>query len=316
MGSKSYNPSTFYHIADGTETLKKHAHDIATQQLIPRIVQRNRTAVETVKNKLFYFQALRGAGRRCSCWDIETSASNHCTACWGTGTVGGYNKYGAALEVIDVTRPNIRSSNIIPDYSIRYTPQRFALIDGAKYGSIETRLTIGPNIGEVDVVSAFYALSAGNALTAYIRSPADEEYVALTTENLKIRLSNNWIDVKIEFERVSTLEKSPYLDAVHLRWKTKENQTVLANLPREQHSNALAEYGIYEDFSELNFWMDDKLKSITTDDFFVTEINNSRFKAVSVKPFAPEGILTSWDISVRYVQNHEAYYSVPLSNNL
>ena len=311
MPTNSDKPSEGFHIADGAEVKRGHVHHIARDQLLPRIALRNQIAVETIPTYFYYFQALRG-GRRCSCFDIHVSPSDACTACFGTGFVGGYQKYGAHTEVVDVTHPNITTTNVVPDYSKDTAPKRFTLIDGARHGAIETRVQIGSNTGRVDRLIASFFVQAGNSLSAWMKSPADQEYVVLNYDNLQARLGNPYVDIRVEFDRSSPENESPYLDSIYLRWGTLKDQLITVNIPRSEKSSMMEELGIFDNWDIQNFWLDNTIKSVTTDDFMISESGNTRLKIVGKKEMAPQGFLTSWDIQVRLVQPHEPYADVPL----
>jgi len=310
LPTNSYKPSEGFHIDDGAEVLRGHAHRIAKDQLLPRIALRNQIAVETIPTKFYYFQALRG-GRRCSCYDISVSPSEACSACFGTGTVGGYEKYGTHTEIVDTTAPNVKTTNVVPDYSKDTAPKRFALIDGARYGALETRIQIGSNIGTVDRLTSSFYIQPGNDLAAWTKGPADADYVALNYDNLKPRLGNPWLDIKIEFTRSSPENESPYLDSLYIRWQTKKDNLITLNIPRSEKSTMLEDLGIMDNWELQNFYLDNTIKSVTTDDFLVSETGNTVLKIVGSKEFAPQGFLTSWDIQVRLVQSHESYADVP-----
>lgn len=311
MSTRSYRPSKGWHIADGTEVLEKHAHDISVGQLIPRIANRNRRAVKTIPTYLNFFQSIR-AGRRCSCFDIEESPDSMCPACFGTGTVGGFTKYGSCLEIVDVTHPNLRTVNVMPDHSKRTKPISLALIPGCRQGSLDVRIELPTNIGKVDALSSAAYMPQGTELHALLKSPTDREFVALTRANLEQRLFNPWVDIRVEFKRPSPANESPRLDLLYIRYQNMQENTVLANIPRAEKSNLLQELGVADEWQTMNFWLDDTLKTITTDDFIVSTMGKTRWKIISVKEFAPHGQLVSWDVEARLVQHYEAYAKVPL----
>jgi len=308
--TRSYRPGERALISDGSQVLAHHAHDIATEQLIPRIAERNKKAVETVPLYVALFRALNVA-RRCSCFDIETSPDRHCSACFGVGWVGGYEKYGTTVEVIDVTRGSLRLSNIMPDWDKRRKPIPFKLINGARKGSLEARIRLTSNIGVVDALAAGFDMPEGTTLRAFVRGPSDLSYVGLTQDNLAQRLFNPWVDIRVELERQSPAQESPLLKTVYLRYQNFEDNLIVVNIPRTAKSIALQELGVFDDYSTINCWTDNKIKSITTEDFFISVEGDTRWKIVSTKDFAPHGQLTSWDLEVRLVQHHESYINVP-----
>ena len=310
LPTRSFKPGEFAHVADGAEQLRGVAHKISVEQLLPRIAERTTTALETLPAYMYFFSALRG-GRRCSCFDVEAEPSNLCSACFGTGWVGGFTKYGTELIVLDVTHPNIRTTNIVPDYSVRTRPTRFTLIDGANHGSLEVRIHLSSNVGQVDALKAAYYTKEDNSLSAFIKGAGDPEPVALNVDNLQQRLGNPWLDVKVDFNRGSTNSPPPYLDNIYIRYLTMTDTLVKVDLPRTEKSVLLADIGLDDNWDLQNFFLDNTIKSITTEDFFVTETGRTRFKITAVKDFAPAGYLTSWDVGVRLVRNHEPYNKVP-----
>lgn len=311
MATRSYRPThKRTPVTDGSQVLEKHAHDIATEQLIPRIEQRNKMAVETVPIKIFFYQAMR-AGRRCSCFDIETSPDGMCRTCFGTGIVGGYSKYGTTTQVLDITYPNLRTSNIIPDWKNRRKPTPFVLIDGARYGSVEARIPLTSNIGEIDALSSDYWIEPGTNIKAYVKAPADQTWVLLTRNNVKQRLFNPWIDIRVVMSRESPKTPTPYLKSVYLRYRNITDNIIKANILRVGKSDAFEELGLIDNWQVQTFWMDSTLKSITTEDFLASVEGDSRWKIFEAKEFAPHGQLVSWDIDAKVVQEHQPFVKVP-----
>ena len=311
MATRSYRPTHKKSpVTDGAQILTEHAHKIATEQLIPRIEHRNRIAVETVPIHIFFYQAMR-AGRRCSCFDIETSPDGMCRACFGTGVVGGYSKYGTTTQILDVTYPNLRTSNIIPDWKTRRKPTPFILIDGARDGSVEARIPLTTNVGELDALSSDYWIEPGTNIKAYVKGPADQEWVLLTRNNVKQRLFNPWIDIRVVMSRESPKTKTPFLKSVYLRYKNIADNIITANIPRVEKSDMFEEMGIADNWQTQTFWLDSTLKSITTEDFVASVEGDSRWKIFASKEFAPHGQLVSWDVEAKVVQEHQPFIKVP-----
>lgn len=308
MPTRSHRPSEFFLPDSGAETLIEHAHNIATQQLIPRLAEKNKVVSTVVPTLFHFFQAIR-AGRQCSCFNTEVSATEGCPACFGTGYVGGYNKFGTAFIALDVTYPNLKTTNITVDHTQRTTPLRFKLIDDTIHGSLETRIEIKTNTGELDRATEVSTVPEGTTLTGFIKSPTDTNWVDFTYANLQQRLINPWLDLKVDFDRTSPNTTTPYLDLIYIRYKNIVDNVVKVNIPRATKSIALQEWGVIDDYQTQNFWMDNTLKSVTTEDFFVSVSGNSKFKIISVKESAPYGKLVGWDVEVRLIQQGEKPYS-------
>jgi len=310
MATRSFRPSEGAPITDATQVMGEDVHKISVDQLIPRIAERSKKAVDNVPIHIYFFQGVR-AGRRCSCFDIETSPDGQCEACFGTGVVGGFDKYGTTLEVIDVTHPSVVTSNIMPDLRSRRKPIPFGLVRGARFGSVEARVKLTSNVGVVDALSADYILPEGTKMEAWVKSPGDADYVGLTRDNLQQRLFNPYVDIRVNLWRVSPEQESPMLKSVYIRYKNIQDNRLKANIPRVEKSIALQEIGIADEWSGQLFYLDNTLKTVSTEDYLVSIEGDTRWKIRTAKENAPHGQLTSWDLEARLVQEHEAFMRVP-----
>jgi hypothetical protein len=295
-----------------TELLEQHAHDIATKQLIPRIAKENTQALQTVKTPVFYFQRIR-VGRRCSCSTVNASASSLCRSCYNTLVVGGYNKYGTNLAVIDVTSPNTRTINVMPQWGEQVQPKPFGLVPGAVTGYLEVRVPLEANIGKLDALMTSSTQMDG--LRVFIKAPADTSWVEFSTEqDLEQRLFNPYVDFKFTFTRRTVLSPSPKLSCMYIRYKRKTDCTILTNVPRNENSIILGDLGVVDDWKTKKFWTDNTLRSITTEDFLAETDDTQRWKIISANDFAPEKLLTSWDLDTRLIQPYESMIWVPLGS--
>lgn len=311
MGARHYRPKRDDRVFVGHDVLRKHAHDISIQQLLPRIAVQNHIAIETISIPIYFYSKIRG-GRRCSCFDIEASPNDTCRCCYGTGNVGGYEKYGTYTEVFDVTHASIRSFNVIADYTRLSRPRQFVLIDGAVQGYVATRLHLQTNIGELDYVMANTDMPSGTDIVAQLRAPGDIDWVAFSRAAITQRLCNPWIDFKIDLTRASTETPSPRFDFLFFRYKQLAKLTLKANIPRTTKSNMLQEFGVADDWQEQHFWMDNTIRSITTEDWVAHVNEGSRWKIHVVNEFAPEDLLLSWDLDTRLIQPYQAMNFFPL----
>jgi hypothetical protein len=243
-----------------------HPHDISMQQLIPRIDEKNKRAVKTINVPVYFFSKIP-IGRRCSCWTVDDSPDALCVACYGTGTVGGYAKYGTYLEVMDVTHPNTRTVGVLPDYQRKTKPIYFTLAPGAKEGRITTRIELKTNIGSADVIKGTRELPLGSEMRSFIQAPTDLEPVPFTKESFEQRLTNPWVDLHVDMSRPSVISESPKFGQFYIRYNRLEEQIILANIPRTQKTNLLAEMGISDDWQHQKFFFDSTLRSVTTEDF-------------------------------------------------
>jgi len=103
-------------------------HQVIKEQLAPRIAQKSANAVLSDRRAFFYYKRKKN-GRRCSCFGNETSPDSDCLVCYGTGFVGGYDKYGTHSEIIDYTRSYVFASGIEFDYENRTVGFSRSLLD-------------------------------------------------------------------------------------------------------------------------------------------------------------------------------------------
>lgn len=315
MSSRLYRPKRDDRVFVGQDVLRPHAHKIATEQLIPRIAVENQIAVETVETSLYFYSRVpKGAGRRCSCFDIEVSPNSACRCCYGTGTVGGYEKYGTHTAVFDVTHPAVRAVNVIPDYDRRSRPRQFVLVPGATTGHVVTRIYLNTNIGEVDHIFALTDIPAGTDINALIRAPSETEFVVFTETTLKQRLVNPWVDIKIKLARASVATESPRFGLLFFRYNRLQTDSLIikANKPRERKANMAQEFGMTDEWQEQQFWLDNTLRKITTEDWLAHIADGTRWKILGVTDYAPERKLVSWDLEAKLIQQYEARNIFPL----
>lgn len=310
MGTKTYQPDRDDYVPDGSEVKDVHPAQISREQLIPRIAARNKQAVKTIPTELFFYPKLK-AGRRCSCFDIEVAPDSLCLACYGTGTSGGYTKYGTELVTLDITYENIRTANLLPTYESRLKPTPFALIEGATFGFLEATIPIKPNVGKVDIIKPIVNPREGR-IDAFVKSPADASFVTFNTTTLQQRLFNSSLEIRIELRRPSVSAKSPRFSCLHIRYKRQSDLKIVANIPRTQKSNMLTDLGVTDDWQTQHFWMDNRLKTITTEDFLAETDGSTRWKIHLVNEFAPNNQLVSWDLDTRLIHPYEPYSKVPL----
>lgn len=310
MGARTYRPPRDDHVTEAGEMKQDYPHTIAMQQLLPRIDEKNKRAVKTVQTPVFFFSKIQ-TGRRCSCWTVDSSPDSLCVACYGTGVVGGYAKYGTYLEVVDVTHPNTRTVNVLPDYSRKSKPIYFTLTPGAKEGTIITRIELKTNIGTADVIKGTREVPMGGEMSSFIQAPTDPEPVPFTKQSFEQRLTNPWLDIRVDMTRPSVKSESPKFGLFYIRYNRLEEQILLANIPRTQKSNLLAELGISDDWQHQKFFFDSTLRSVTTEDFLVSAKNKTRWKINNVDESNPGDYLLSWDLDTRLVQHYEPTNYVP-----
>lgn len=312
MATKSFRLRRDDRVADATQVLDEKVGVIVKERLLPRIKVQNQIAVQGQGIRFFLFNKLF-VGRRCSCFKIETSPSNHCSACFGTGTVGGYTKHGTHLDVLDVTYPQIKSVNVLPNYMANEKPAGFVLIDKATSGYLEARINLKPNIGILDDFTVRHTLLNGTEFRYYLKSSSDPDWVFITHErDVTSRLGNPYIDFRVELRRIGPTTDSPIFRFIYLRYQAKPGMSVLCDIPVTPRQSVLSEYGVDDDWQRQSFWLADTIRRINPGDFLSSLDGSTRWKIYNAKEVAPVDQLTSWDLQTRLLQHYEAPSMVPV----
>jgi len=295
----------------GTDVKGDAPYQIAQQQLIPRIVSRSRNAVRVNRQDFLFFQK-KHAGRRCSCFSIEQSPEGACGVCFGTGYVGGFEKYGCESEIVDVTRQGLRLVNVEPNYDARTRPVLFRLVDGATRGYVECDIELRDNVRLVDAIQLRESLTDKRQSKVTPLLWVGASWVPMTDAVLSTMLGNRSITVRIELTRTLATTDTPLLSHLLLRYRKLEKPRIIADIPRRRKSIVLEEFGISDRYEVINLVIADEPRMVSTEDFFYLVNEGTRWKVIDESENKPGGILTSHDISCRLINSWENYSQVPL----
>ena len=295
-------------VPSGSDVKEDYPHLEAVTQLIPQIQARTRNAIRVDRVEVVYYQRVI-SGRRCSCYTGgETSPDGLCQICWGTGVVGGYNKYGTRTSIIDYTTPGIRLVNVHPAFELNTRPILFALDSAARYGYLEANLDLMANRQIVDALQVITPrYEANSSVLGLIKTPSEINFVPLTSENLTNRLNSDNIVLKVELRRIDTTIQSPLFSHLLLRYNLLDDIKLLCDQPTVSESTVLTELGTFDQMSTVSFIFDNSLGSGTTQDFLIRLRDMQRFKVVEINTNAPEGLLTSTTVTGRLVQQFDSY---------
>jgi len=311
VSARGHRPTDDDRVTANTDILGDLPQRHAREDLIPIIARKSQNASNVNPVYFEFFQRIK-TGRRCSCFAVETEPAGICPVCFGTGIVGGYNKRGTKTEVFDVTYPNVSCANTSPDYNQPTRPIFWSLIKSAVFGTIDFEMYLRTNIGQLDLFEIRDFTPEGTEIQYYVRSPSETDFVALTESSLRIRLGQQKLLFRVIMKRRSPASLLPKLISIRIAYRLIKNTEIRIDIPRRQESLTLEEFGVYQSFSSQTFWADNTLKNVSTEDWMYSTIDGTRWKVIEVSDNRPHGILTSWDITARLVQNFESYAIVPL----
>lgn len=315
MSARGYRPKDDDRVTADTDILGDLPQRHAREDLIPIIARKSQNASNVDPVYFEYFQKVK-TGRRCSCFEVESEPAGICPVCYGTGIVGGFNKRGTKTEVFDVTYPNVSCANTSPDYTNPTRPIFWSLIKSSVYGTIDFDLWVKSNTGILDLMEVKDFQPEGTSINYYIKSPSESDFVSLTEDNLRVRLGQQKIMFRVVMKRVSPVAPLPKLISIRIAYRLICNTEVRVNIPRVEESLALEDLGIYQSFSSQSFWLDNTLKNMSTEDWLYNTLDGTRWKVTTVSDNKPLGILTSWDITARLIQQYEGYSIVPVGKTV
>lgn len=313
MASKSYRGPLNLARIDGSRPINGYPRLIAERQTYPAVRQRNQLSLDADPVFLNFYQKLE-SGRRCTCWAKDASPHSECQNCFGTGFVGGYNKYGTYQTVVDAGLPEITAVGLIKE-SNQEGPEMWVLDDDRLSGYLEARLNFQGNWGPVDHLDLLHYIPDGGSVRWKIRAYGQQAYVDLTRENLDtLFLRPQLLELRVEVDRAGLHVDSPVVTNAHIRIKRTPttDTTVRADRPRITRAFALAELGALDEWTTAQHWLDHTLSRITSHDWFYNVNEKIRWKVVDAQDLAPQQYLLSWDCTCRRVQEFEPIARYPV----
>lgn len=295
------------HLAQSTLKIAK--------ELTLRIAQKTDNAL-SVDTRWFYYYKKRNVGRRCSCMSgDQATASGTCGCCYGTGVVGGYDKYGTATELLDSTYPGLDLINVVPRPEPR--PTALVLDPEATSGVVQGRIRIRKNAGYVDHMH----IHATGGTTALLRKAGTSIWVPASAAAFVDMLDAEYVDVKITLKRASVKDESPTFLKLFVRYGLLPASEIQlpGDIPPNTEAISLQEYGFDEQFGTVTVVMGSaghgrtsKITTFTHEDFLYYIERARHWKITEVKPNFALGIFTSFDLTARWVQSFEAYKKFPV----
>lgn len=270
-------------------------HQVVKDMLAPRIAQKSANAVATDRREFFYFKR-RTMGRRCSCFQEETMPEATCPICFGTGIVGGYDKYGTDLRVIDATSTDVFLYNMEMTFEENPRPLFFKLVDGAPEGYMEFDLEIGKNALKMEHMlvgqpkfNKSTKLEVLEPVQKVIEHMNDFNEL-LGHEKLRVRIT------------VYDEESRPWLSHFYFRYHIQDDLLIFGDQANTMVSPELDQFGVYEAFNEIPIFFAGKcLNLYDTEDFIYRLQDGQRLKIVDITRNVVANTITSIDTTARFL---------------
>lgn len=232
---------------------------------------------------------------------METSPSKQCAICYGSGLVGGYDKFGTVTEVLDYTSPNLMLVNVDPTLGQDTRPVFLQLSPGYNKGFAEAVLPIKANIGSPDTYLLGQPIFNRGARirafdpdgnSAYINGP-DDWIPFLAFPNVRVR---------VELTKINN-EKSIFSHLFFRYQITDPNRHIVyGDVPRAEETISSSQFGFMDIYQELGIFFDGKtIASFQNEDILYRITDGLRFKIVMTKVNRVATTVTSWDIRCRYL---------------
>ena len=295
--SSNRNPHAFISEPSDTDHKIDHVHEIIRDQLAPRIQTKSANAVLSDRREFLYYRRKRN-GRRCSCYETETSPDNQCPICIGTGIVGGFEKNGTIAEVLDYTTPNLVMVNVEPNFSDDTRPVYLRLMDGARRGYVEGVLPLKHNIRQIENFLLYQPIY-NRGTKVFATDPNGFAKEIKEREDLEPFLAFDKVRIKVDFTKI---DERPLISHFLLRYQIKQDMLIWGDIPRSEEQYATMEVGAYEAYQEISiFFAYRPILKFRNEDVLYRCSDGRMFKVTLVNENVVANVLTSTDVKARYL---------------
>lgn len=289
-----------------TNQLIDVANQFSKNSLIPMARQMTRNAIDLDSRPTYYYFK-KTTGRECSCSQENNTASGVCPICFKQGIVGGFDKFGTITEILDTTLP-FNSANISVNYVNR--PTTFELPQDQNYGYIIWKIPLKQNIGKLDLLQIIDYREFDANIQYLIKIGG--VWVDLTEQSLTSQLLTNELSIKAILSRNNSQIGTPKIVCLRIRYQIRDNLFIKADWEHPKNSQALSEYGIFNDFQTQTVNLDDTIPMVRPQDWMWRSDRNERWKIIESDKHDQLQIITGTNITVRLIQSHEIQYQYPL----
>lgn len=261
-------------------------HQVIKEQLAPRIAQKSANAVLSDRRAFFYYKR-KNNGRRCSCFGQETSPDSDCFVCYGTGYVGGYDKYGTHTEIIDFTKSYVFTSDVQYDFD-----NRTVGFNGVAGSFIEADVEFPRNSRTVDTF--YLGVDHLEKFKVTVISPIVKEINK--PEDLNQFLNLGSMRVRIEFLG------DAYFQFLMMRFTIKEDHIVYADIANNFAAPSLDGFGEFESLSEIPMtFAGASMSMIDSKDILYRLYDGAKLKVTSSTKNIVSGTLTEVTVNARFL---------------
>lgn len=261
-------------------------HEVIRDQLAHRIAQKSANAGLSNRRSFFYYKR-KNNGRRCSCYGDELSPDSDCGVCFGTGFVGGYDKYGTFTDVIDFTKPKIFTYNTRIDFDVKTVG-----FSGDEGSYIEFTLSLPKNGKGIDAMH--FGVDRQESFNLEIISPFNK--IIKNKDDLKDAIG---IDVRA---RINFLKSNSYFQYLIIR-TTILNDTIIYGDCSNYVSAPTSElFGEFETMQEIDItFTGTNMGIIGNKDILYRLQDGAKLKITDNKKIIVSSVLTSVDARARFL---------------
>lgn len=261
-------------------------HQLIKDQLAPRIAQKSANAGMSDRRAFFYYKR-KTNGRRCSCYGDELSPDSDCSVCYGTGFVGGYDKYGTFTEVIDFTRAKIFAYNTRLDYDVK------TIGFAGNIGSyVEFSLILPKNGKEIDAFH--FGVDKQEAFNLEIISPFSK--IIKTKDDLKTAIG---LEVRA---RINFLKDDSYFQYLLIRTSVLDDITISGDCANYISAPNSELFGEFETMQEVDITFTGmNMSVISNKDIMYRLQDGTKLKITDNNRVIVSSVLTSINAKARFL---------------
>lgn len=268
---------------------------------VPIIGERLKVASEVVPS--YFWQYNFHKNRVCSCYVFQQDPDSNCNACFGTGFLPGYIPEGYySFITLDASDPGLILVNVRPSYTSGRSPHPLELLDTALSGYVESSfMPLGPNLGSFS--NLFF--SGTNQGLLFEFTVDGTSWHTIDTEYHDFLATANKVKFRCTLSRASLSDDLPYVQVLNVRTQVLDDPLVRLDVPKWVTNLSATDAGLIPILDTFGGFAnkDVKVEQIT---MWVHRDSKRKFKTLSITPWMPAGIMTSWDLQMRLIQPDES----------